>query len=104
MGSGAGITHGHSKNAVLVTEQTVRGRELLSLLAVLLEDVLPVMGLLQEFGNIDLAFHECANKRKNNIKSVATIRPQSPNEGFQNVTELLRIRASMNGGRLLVVA
>ncbi len=104
MGSGAGITHGHSKNTVLVAEQTVGGRKLLGLLAVLLEDVLPIMGLLQEFRNIDLAFHECANKRKHNIKSVATIRPQGPNEGFQNVAELLRIRASMNGGRLLVVA
>lgn len=87
-----------------MAEQTLRGSKLLGLLAVLLEDILPIMGLLQKFRNVDLAFHEGLDKGENNVKPIATIRPQGADKGFQNVTELLRIRATMNGRRLLIMA
>ena len=98
------ITDSHPQNAVLVTEQALRRSKLLGLLAVLLEDVLPIMGLLKEFRDVDLAFHEGLDKGEYNVKPIAAIRPQGTDKGFQNVTELLGIRATMDGGRLLVVA
>lgn len=97
MSSCTRITHSHPQNAILVAKQTLRGSKLFGLLAVLLEDVLPIMGLLQKLGNVDLAFHEGLDKRKHNVKPIATIRPESPNKSFQNVTELLGIRATMDG-------
>lgn len=86
-----------------MAEQRIRRCKLVDLLAVLLEDILPVMGLLQEFRNVDLAFHEGLDKCEHNIKPIATVRPQRPNKGFQNVAQFLGIRATMNGRRLLIM-
>ncbi len=104
MGTAARITDRHPQNTVLVTEQRIRRRELIDLLAVLLEDILPVVGLLQEFGNVDLTLHEGLDKREHNVKPIAAIGPQSSDEGLQNVTQLLRIRAPMDRWAFLIVS
>lgn len=104
MSTRTGIAHSHAKNTIFVAQQALGGRKLLGLLAVLLEDVLPVVGLLQKFGNIDLAFHEGLDKREHDVKPIATIRPQGSDKGFQNVAQFLCIRATMDGGRFLIVA